>query len=89
MEKRFKNKKIVNRTGAGDAFGSGFVAGLMRKGTLSRKASDAAIAYAMRLASANATSVVEHMGAQTGVLGRAEFEKNPRWKSLPIKTKNL
>ncbi len=72
----FADKNLVSRTGAGDAFGSGFVAGLIRK-------EDAA--YAMRLASANATAVTEHLGAHNGALTRAQFEKDARWTKLEIK----
>ena len=75
----FKNKKIVDRTGAGDAFGSGFVAGLIRKND---------IKYAIRLGSANATSVVEQIGATAAILRRQEFGSG-RWKNLPIKTSAL
>ncbi len=72
----FADKNLVSRTGAGDAFGSGFVAGLVRKED---------IAYAIRLASANATAVTEHLGAHVGVLTRAQFEKDARWAKLEIK----
>lgn len=72
----FADKNLVSRTGAGDAFGSGFVAGLIRKED---------IAYAIRLASANATAVTEHLGAHAGALTRAQFEKDVRWKALEIK----
>lgn len=72
----FPDKNLVSRTGAGDAFGSGFVAGLIRKED---------IVYAMRLASANATAVTEHLGAHTGALTRGQFEKGARWKTLEIK----
>jgi ribokinase len=71
----FADKNLVSRTGAGDAFGSGFVAGLIQKED---------IAYAMRLASANATAVTEHLGAHKGVLTRVQFEKDARWKKLEI-----
>ncbi len=76
----FKEKKNVDRTGAGDAFGSGFTAGLMRTGD---------IKYAIRLATANAASVVESIGASEGVLTRREFEKSPRWKKLDIRITKL
>jgi len=69
----FKNKKVVDRTGAGDSFGSGFVAGLMRKGN---------IEYAVRLGLANAASVVEHFGAKKGIITKSEFENSPRWKKI-------
>ena len=69
----FKNKKVIDRTGAGDSFGSGFVAGLMRKNN---------IEYAIRLGLANAASVVEHFGAKEGIITKAEFEKSSRWKKI-------
>ena len=83
----FKEKKLVDRTGAGDAFGSGFVAGLMRRGIGSKNISSAKpddISYAIRLASANATSVVEKIGATEGVITKSEFDKNKRWKNFKI-----
>lgn len=76
----FKEKKITDRTGAGDAFGSGFVAGLMRR--------PGDIRHAIRLASANATSVVESVGATEGVLTKKGFE-SARWENLKIKTEKL
>ena len=72
----FPDKNLVSRTGAGDAFGSGFVAGLIRKED---------VVYAMRLASANATAVTEHLGAHNGALTRAQFEKDARFAKLEIK----
>jgi len=85
----YKEQKLVDRTGAGDAFGSGFVAGLMRKGRPGTRFSEAAIEYAIRLGSANATSVVEFIGAQSGILRRADFEGNKRFKKLSLKVKNI
>jgi sugar/nucleoside kinase (ribokinase family) len=82
----FREKKLADRTGAGDAFGAGFVAGLMRKGVGARnihKVRPADICYAMRLATANATAVIEKIGATEGVLTRREFA-SPRWKNLKI-----
>jgi sugar/nucleoside kinase (ribokinase family) len=76
----FKERKIVDRTGAGDAFGSGFVAGLMVKDS---------IEYAIRLASANATSVVEEIGAHTSALTKLQFESERRWPHLEIKVHQL
>lgn len=78
----FKEKEIVDRTGAGDAFGSGFLAGLLRGGR--GKWTEADIEYGIRLGSANATSVVEHIGAQAGIMTRKEFESGSRWKRLRI-----
>ncbi len=76
----FKEKSVVDRTGAGDAFGSGFVAGLLLKED---------IEYAIKLGSANATSVVESIGAHTGVLTRHQFENESRWKDLKINPHEL
>ena len=87
----FKEKKLADRTGAGDAFGSGFVAGLMRRQGSSVKRqefSKADVCYAIRLATANATSVVEKIGATEGTLTAAEFRK-PRWKNLKIDARRL
>jgi len=71
----FADQNLVSRTGAGDAFGSGFVSGLIQKED---------ITYAIRLASANATAVTEHWGAHVGALTRSQFEKNKRWKKFII-----
>lgn len=51
----------VNTTGAGDAFGSGFVAGLMLKDDED---------FAFRLAMANSQSVIQKLGAKKGILTR-------------------
>ncbi len=75
----FKEKKHVDRTGAGDAFGSGFVAGLMRTGKIEE---------AIRLGSANGTSIVEQFGAKNGILSKQDF-KDKRWKGLKIAKQKL
>lgn len=83
----FKEKKVVDRTGAGDAFGSGFVAGLMRRGEVCKGMGVCKpdnIEYAIRLASANATSVVEHIGATEGIITRKEFESSSRFNKISI-----
>jgi sugar/nucleoside kinase (ribokinase family) len=49
----------VNVTGAGDAFGSGLVAGLMRKDDLR---------YALAVGTWNATGIVQQMGAKRGIM---------------------
>jgi len=51
--------KRVNTTGAGDAFGSGFVASLMIDGN---------IQHALQVGTLNAFGVVTHMGAKAGIL---------------------
>ncbi|MBI1957312.1 MAG: carbohydrate kinase family protein [Candidatus Niyogibacteria bacterium] len=74
----FPEQAVRDRTGAGDAFGSGFTAGLMR--------ANGDVALALRLGSANATSKVEHMGAKGGLLTRQEFDDDPRWRDFSIET---
>jgi ribokinase len=66
----YQKVKVVDRTGAGDAFGSGFVAALA-KGLV--------IEDALTLGSANATSVVTQFGAKTGIL------KTQRVKRMKLK----
>jgi sugar/nucleoside kinase (ribokinase family) len=70
----YQKVKVVDRTGAGDAFGSGFVAAL---------AKGLPIEDALTLGSANATSVVAQIGAKTGIL------KTPRVKRMKLKVSNL
>ena len=82
----FKEKKLADRTGAGDAFGSGFVAGLLRHKITGRNletVTETHIKEAIRCASANATSVVEHVGATEGILTKKEAQL-PRFKRLKI-----
>jgi ribokinase len=55
----YQKVKITDRTGAGDAFGSGFVAAL---------AKGQGIQDAMTLGSANASSVVTKIGAKAGII---------------------
>lgn len=69
----FPEKTLVDRTGAGDAFGSGFLAGFIRGG----------IEEGLRTASANSTSVLEYVGAKAGILRKEELA-NERWAGLPI-----
>src|SRR3989338_2310310 len=52
-------KKSVSRTGAGDAFGSGFVAGFIRSDDLHQ---------ALAVGMLNAESVIQHVGAKLGIL---------------------
>ncbi len=87
----FEEKKIVDRTGAGDAFGSGFVAALVdRDESCMKGACDPEkIKYAIRLASANATSKVEYIGATEGLLTKDQFESDPRWQDFPIEVKKV
>ena len=54
--------KVVNTTGAGDAFGSAFISSLARTGDLE---------VALRAGTVNAFGVVTHMGAKAGILAHA------------------
>jgi len=68
--------KPKNTTGAGDAFGSGLVAGLIIKNDID---------YALRLATLNADGVIRKMGAKNGLL-----ERRPKDKELKkVKIKEL
>ncbi len=82
-----KEKSVIDRTGAGDAFASGFVAGLIQKKEKCEKGLCRSynIEYAIRLGSANATSVIEKIGAKKGILTKKEFENDKRWENLTIK----
>lgn len=55
----YEDVRVIDRTGAGDAFGSGFV---------SKWAQGASLAEAVTFASANSTSVVSKIGAKAGIL---------------------
>jgi ribokinase len=58
--------KVVETTGAGDAFASGFVAGLMVKKD---------IAAALQWAMAESCAVIQHIGAKQKLLKRKEIER--------------
>lgn len=62
---------VTEKTGAGDAFGSGFLSGLLRKNK---------IEYAIQLATANAVNCIQKIGAKRGLL-----KKTQRDKRFPIK----
>lgn len=70
----YQKVKVVDRTGAGDAFGSGFVAAL---------AKGLPIEDALSLGSANATGVVAQYGAKAGIL------KTGRIKRMKVKVTNV
>lgn len=70
----YEDVKVIDRTGAGDAFGSGFLA---------RWASGDSLQQAVVFASANATSVVRQIGAKHGILSTGV-----RLHDMPIHEKN-
>lgn len=67
-----EKEKIVDKTGTGDAFGSGFVAGIMKSKSLEQDS----IEYAIQMGSANATSCLGNFGAKNGLLK----EEDSIWK---------
>ena len=75
----FKEKRYIDRTGAGDAFGSGFVSGLIRNG----------IEEGIKLGTANGTAVVEELGAKNGLLTKNQYQNEVRWKNLKISKEKL
>jgi len=85
---KFKYKGVADRTGAGDAFGSGFVAGLVRRQS-APPFSPEDIVFSLTLGSANATSVVEQVGAQAGILTRSGFDRSARWRKLKIQVDKI
>jgi len=70
-----KTGKIIDRTGAGDAFGSGFVAALLKK--------PEDIEYAIQFASSNATGTLSEWGATNGLLKKGDSPF--KWGKLRIK----
>ncbi len=70
----YQKVQVVDRTGAGDAFGSGFVSAL---------ANGLGLLDALTLASANATSVVTKIGAKPGIL------KTTRLKRLKVQVLSI
>ncbi|MFH1405141.1 MAG: carbohydrate kinase family protein [Patescibacteria group bacterium] len=66
--------KSVSRTGAGDAFGSGFVASWMQTHDIER---------ALAVAMLNAESVIQSIGAKIGILN--QFPSNTQLKKIKIK----
>ena len=67
----------LDRTGAGDAFGSGFVAALINGKGLEE---------AIQLATANATSCVQQIGAKNGLLRKGEWGE---WKKVKVNMEQL
>lgn len=63
------SSKVVDRTGAGDSFGAGFVSGIIEKEN---------IEYAIQLGSANATSCLKKWGSKNGILKKGDIFKKIR-----------
>lgn len=62
--------KFVDGTGAGDAFGSGFISGLIQKNNIS---------FAIQLAMANSGRAITEWGAKEGLL-----KKGQKWQKVKI-----
>jgi sugar/nucleoside kinase (ribokinase family) len=84
----FSEKEFIDRTGAGDAFGSGFVSGYIKRGA--DPTSEQCLTESLRLGAANSTAIVEHLGAKAKILSTADF-KDSRWKKeeFPLEINNL
>lgn len=63
----------LEKTGAGDAYGSGFLSGLLEKND---------VRYAIQLATANATSCIQKVGAKNGLLKKGEWGSWPKVKVI-------
>lgn len=63
--------KIIEKTGAGDAFGAGFVTGILKKNS---------ITFAAQLGIANSAFNIRKWGAKEGILGKRE-----KWPKVPVK----
>ncbi|HEX7259569.1 MAG TPA: carbohydrate kinase family protein, partial [Candidatus Saccharimonadia bacterium] len=72
---QYQKVKVVDRLGAGDAFCSGFTAGIARGW---------AIEEALTLASANSTSVVASIGAKSGIMHGTRGMKRMKIKRVSI-----
>ncbi|OIO45325.1 hypothetical protein COX24_01560 [bacterium (Candidatus Gribaldobacteria) CG23_combo_of_CG06-09_8_20_14_all_37_87_8] len=76
-EAKARNIKIKEATGAGDAFASGFIAGLFLKND---------IQYGITLGLFNSESCIQEIGAKNGLLKKQDLAKMPTYK---IKIKNI
>ncbi len=66
----YEQVKMRDATGAGDAFGAGFLAAYAND--LPRGVKDSHFSYALQFAAANAASVVQKYGAKAGILASGE-----------------
>ncbi len=75
-----KNIKIVETTGAGDAFAASFLSGIIKKND---------IKFALQLAVTNSESVIQHHGAKEKLLTYQEALATIRKKKIKVKRKKL
>lgn len=83
----YKERAAVDRTGCGDAFGSGFAAVLAEAGDNYKDPE--VIKRAIAFASATATANLEILGATEGLLTKMDFEKDERWRNFNIQTTKI
>jgi len=69
------NSKVIDRTGAGDSFGAGFVSGIIAGKNIKES---------LQLASANATACLRKWGAKNGLL-----KKNDSYRKIKVTEKEL
>jgi len=74
------NVKIVHTAGAGDAFTSGFLTGLIKNYSFDN---------ALRLGQVNASSVIQHVGAKNGQLTEKEAHLRMKKYKIQITSKRL
>ena len=74
-----KKKKIIDETGAGDAFASGFISVFIKQKEINEKI----IKEAIRVGNANACSVVKYIGTKLGILYKKDLKKS-QFKNLKI-----
>ncbi len=86
-----KERDVIDRTGAGDAFAAGFVTAFIQKKVPCEKGvcfpHERDMEYAIQLGSANATSQIEKLGARDGLLRKNESIY--KWGKLTIEKRKL
>jgi len=73
-----KPQKLVDKTGAGDAFASAFFGRIV----IEKEFNENVLKSALLWGSANASSVIQKIGAQNGILNKEEYQ---RYSHLEIK----
>ena len=77
---------VVERTGAGDAFASGFVSQILTATSNKRQATSDDIVKAIQFATANASSVVAQYGAKAGILKKGDWGP---WKLIDVEISTI
>ena len=77
---------VTERTGAGDAFASGFVSQILKATINSRQLTGDNITKAIQFATANASSVVTKYGAKAGILKEGDWGE---WKLIDVEISTI